>query len=182
MSCQVAPLKFLTANNSIFGDVPKRLKGPDSKSGRSVLPALGFKSPHLRQKFSGALMCAWNFYLKKEFEPAGLSVKQNSPVNCFVARGGEIGTAAIAWGDEPRNFTEIAKSPHLRQKFSGALMCAWNFYLKKGFEPAGLSVKQKVRCKVNSLYQPAFAEHSGNLSTFSIVVAELILEVKSRWA
>lgn len=30
------------------GDVPKRLKGPDSKSGRSVLPAHGFKSHHLR--------------------------------------------------------------------------------------------------------------------------------------
>ena len=31
-----------------YGDVPKWLKGPDSKSGRSVPPALGFKSPHLR--------------------------------------------------------------------------------------------------------------------------------------
>ena len=32
----------------LYGDVPKWLKGPDSKSGRSVLPALGFKSLHLR--------------------------------------------------------------------------------------------------------------------------------------
>ena len=33
-----------------YGDVPKWLKGPDSKSGRRVLPVLGFESPHLRQK------------------------------------------------------------------------------------------------------------------------------------
>ncbi len=32
----------------IVGDVPKRLKGPDSKSGRSASPARGFKSPRLR--------------------------------------------------------------------------------------------------------------------------------------
>ena len=64
MSFQVAPLKFLTANNSILGDVPKRLKGPDSKSGRSVLPALGFKSPHLRQKISGSPTgCACDFFI-----------------------------------------------------------------------------------------------------------------------
>ncbi|MBQ9517660.1 MAG: hypothetical protein IJR60_06240 [Eubacterium sp.] len=31
-----------------------------------------------------------------------MSVKQNSPVDCFVARGGEIGTAAKGWGDEPQ--------------------------------------------------------------------------------
>ena len=122
------------------------------------------------------------FLFRLGFEPVGLSVKQNSPVNCFVARGGEIGTAAIGWGDEPRNFTEIAKSPHLRQKFSGALMCAWNFYLKKGIWTRRLERWAFIRCKANLLYQPAFAEHSGNLSTFSIVVAELILEVKSRWA
>lgn len=87
-------------------------------------------------------MCAWNFYLKKGFEPAGLSVKQNSPVNCFVARGGEIGTAAVGWGDEPRNFTEIAKSPHLRQKISGSpIGRACDFLFRLGFEPVGLSVK-----------------------------------------
>ena len=33
---------------SAYGDVPKWLKGPDSKSGRSVPPARGFKSLHLR--------------------------------------------------------------------------------------------------------------------------------------
>ena len=38
-------------DRSVFcGGVPKWLKGPDSKSGRSVPPALGFKSPHLRQQ------------------------------------------------------------------------------------------------------------------------------------
>ena len=59
--------------------------------------------------------------MEVEFEPVGLSVKQNSPVDCFVARGGEIGTAAAGWGDEPRNFFEIAEShrqekPHLLYK------------------------------------------------------------------
>ena len=42
--------------NKIFGDVPKWLKGPDSKSGRSVLPALGFKSLHLRHKITLTLI------------------------------------------------------------------------------------------------------------------------------
>jgi len=37
-------------------------------------------------------------------------------VDCFVAKGGEIGTAAEGWGDEPRNFKEIAESHPLRQK------------------------------------------------------------------
>ncbi len=41
-----------------FGDVPKWLKGPDSKSGRSVLPALGFKSLHLRQHLSKDCLCS----------------------------------------------------------------------------------------------------------------------------
>ena len=39
-----------------FGDVPKRLKGPDSKSGRSAPPARGFKSLHLRQKICSQVM------------------------------------------------------------------------------------------------------------------------------
>ena len=34
---------------NIYGDVPKRLKGPDSKSGRRPLGVQGFKSLHLRQ-------------------------------------------------------------------------------------------------------------------------------------
>ena len=37
----------------LYGDVPKWLKGPDSKSGRSVPPAQEFKSLHLRQEKTG---------------------------------------------------------------------------------------------------------------------------------
>ena len=35
-------------NYIVFGDVPKWLKGPDSKSGRSAPPAQEFESLHLR--------------------------------------------------------------------------------------------------------------------------------------
>ncbi len=35
---------------NLIGDVPKWLKGPDSKSGRSASPAQEFESLHLRQE------------------------------------------------------------------------------------------------------------------------------------
>ena len=38
------------AHNFIFGDVPKRLKGPHSKCGRRLKSAREFESLHLRQK------------------------------------------------------------------------------------------------------------------------------------
>ena len=37
------------AHNFIFGDVPKRLKGPHSKCGRRLKSAREFESLHLRQ-------------------------------------------------------------------------------------------------------------------------------------
>ena len=41
--------RSVQAHNFIFGDVPKRLKGPHSKCGRSVnVPAREFKSRYLR--------------------------------------------------------------------------------------------------------------------------------------
>ena len=70
------------------------------------------------------------------FEPVGLSVKQNSPVDCFVARGGEIGTAAAGWGDEPRNFFEIAESHRLRQEKTTRLIAQvrkkWTIEKRRG--------------------------------------------------
>ena len=47
---------------SIHGGVPKWLKGPDSKSGRSVLPAQEFESLHLRQarsQMSSPHLASW---------------------------------------------------------------------------------------------------------------------------
>ena len=47
---------------SIHGGVPKWLKGADSKSGRSVLPAQEFESLHLRQarsQMSSPHLASW---------------------------------------------------------------------------------------------------------------------------
>ena len=49
---------------NIYGDVPKWLKGPDSKSGRSVLPAQEFKSLHLRQTEPGRNLRSGSFYFQ----------------------------------------------------------------------------------------------------------------------
>ena len=45
---------IVVAGKLQYGDVPKRLKGPHSKCGRSET-AQGFKSLHLRESFSGSL-------------------------------------------------------------------------------------------------------------------------------
>ncbi len=44
---------IVVAGKLQYGDVPKRLKGPHSKCGRSET-AQGFKSLHLRESFSGS--------------------------------------------------------------------------------------------------------------------------------
>ncbi len=49
------------------GDVPKRLKGPDSKSGRSALPARGFKSLHLRYNRNIQKICSSKRSDKSDF-------------------------------------------------------------------------------------------------------------------
>ena len=54
--------KIFLHTQFIFGDVPKWLKGPDSKSGRSVLPAQEFESLHLRQarsQMSSPHLASW---------------------------------------------------------------------------------------------------------------------------
>ena len=55
---------------NIYGDVPKWLKGPDSKSGRSVLPAQEFKSLHLRQTEPGRNLRSGSFYFQWMKSPA----------------------------------------------------------------------------------------------------------------
>ena len=55
------------------------------------------------------------FFYDRDSNPLGTSVKQNNPVNCFVASGGEIGTETNGLGDEPRAFSK-RESLALRQK------------------------------------------------------------------
>ena len=52
---------------------------------------------------------------KRVFEPFRLERKQNSPVNCFVAKGGEAGTEREALGGKPRDLKK-RESLALRQK------------------------------------------------------------------
>ena len=68
-------------------------------------------------------------------------------MDCFVVRGGEIGTAAAGWGDEPRNFFEIAESHRLRQEKTTRLIPSRFF---NEIRPCGRmkSLRDEIRLRV----------------------------------
>ena len=72
-----------------YGDVPKWLKGPDSKSGRSALPAQGFKSLHLRSINSSYRCNPLDLFVRNKEGIAESSVQMISryPLFCFIPKG-----------------------------------------------------------------------------------------------
>ena len=83
---------------SIHGGVPKWLKGPDSKSGRSASPAQEFESLHLRQKERHALRVS--FFLgsgrrrrSPSFEDQNARGRQSRPCAKIFACGENACTA-----------------------------------------------------------------------------------------
>ena len=74
-----------------YGDVPKWLKGPDSKSGRRVLPVQEFESLHLRHKSTVILIeLRWTFSMPENRLKLGFSVvyaHKRTPLQAILRRG-----------------------------------------------------------------------------------------------
>ena len=72
---------------SIYGGVPKWLKGPDSKSGRSASPAQEFESLHLRHVGANVISFAPTFLQKvraRSFCCSTFSAKSHAPAVCSL--------------------------------------------------------------------------------------------------
>ena len=74
-----------------YGDVPKWLKGPDSKSGRRVLPVQEFESLHLRHNATVILIeLRWHFSMPENRLIQGfsdLSAYKRTPRQAILRRG-----------------------------------------------------------------------------------------------